>query len=103
MKAIIKEPYGDSRLIDVDNELGALQDLIGGWIETVTFRGFVVICDEEGRLTGKPHCCTVGATDFVGTVLVVGDNGEDFCDVAIPLDEWKWLIGEAPDDGLNRN
>lgn len=103
MKAIIKKPFCESRLIDIDNELGTLQDLVGGWIETVTYRGFIVICDEEGRLKGEPHCCTVGATDFVGTVLVVGDDGEDFCDVRISLDEWKWLVGEVPDDGPDRH
>ena len=94
MKAIIKEPGKTSREIAINNDLKSLQQAVGGYIETVTFHGFIVICDEEGRLKGKPQCCTVGNTDFVGTILVVDTKGDDFSDVTIPMSEWRWIIGE---------
>ncbi len=94
MKAIIKEPGKASRYEWVKNDLESLQKAVDGYIETNTFHGFVVICDEEGRLKGKPYCCTVGKVSFVGTVLVVGTYEDDFSDVTIPMPEWKWLIGE---------
>ena len=82
MKAIRKKPGAQPEIIEVDNTLAALQTEVGGYIETVTIASdAVVICNEEGRILGLPDNGRVCGVDVVGTVLVVGVNGPEFCDV----------------------
>ena len=82
MKAIRKKPGCEPELIDIDNTLKALQAEVGGYIETVTITSdAVIICNEEGRILGLPYNCRFVGVDFVGTVLIVGTKGDEFCDV----------------------
>ena len=81
MKAIRKKPGCAPELIDIDNTLKALQTEVGGYIETVTIASdAVVICNEEGVLLGMPYNCRFFGVDFVGPILVVGRNKDEFCD-----------------------
>lgn len=81
MKAIRKKPGAQPEIIEVDNTLAALQTEVGGYIETVTIASdAVVICNEEGVLLGMPYNCRFVGVDFVGPILVVGRNKDDFCD-----------------------
>lgn len=82
MKAIRKKPGAQPEIIEVDNTLAALQQEVGGYIETVSIADdVVIICNEEGRLCGLPYNCRLVGVDFVGTILVVGRNKDEFCDV----------------------
>lgn len=81
MKAIRKEPGAQPEIIEVENTLKALQTEVGGHIETVSIADVVIICNEEGRLCGLPYNCRFLGVDFVGTILVVGRNKDEFCDV----------------------
>lgn len=82
MKAIRKKPGCEPEIIEVENTLKALQAEVGGYIETVTIvSDAVIICNEEGRILGLPDNCRVCGVDFVGTVLIVGTKGDEFCDV----------------------
>lgn len=82
MKAIRKKPGCTPEIIDIDNTLAALQQEVGGYIETVTIASdAVVICNEEGVLLGMPYNCRFFGVDFVGPILVVGRNKDEFCDV----------------------
>ena len=82
MKAIRKKPGAQPEIIEVDNTLKALQAEVDGYIETVTIASdVVVICNEEGVLRGMPYNCRFVGVDFVGTILVVGRNKDEFCDV----------------------
>ena len=82
MKAIRKKPGCEPEIIEVDNTLAALQAEVGGYIETVTIASdAVIICNEEGRILGLPDNGRVCGVDVVGTALIVGVNGEEFCDV----------------------
>ena len=82
MKAIRKKPGAQPEIIEVDNTLAALQTEVGGYIETVSIAAdVVIICNEEGRLCGLPYNCRFGGVDFVGTILVVGRDRDEFCDV----------------------
>lgn len=79
IKALRKEPGKPWERVLVENELHALQHEVGGYIECVgCMDGCVVICDEEGRLKGKPWN---GFFSFVGTILAVGTDGDEFCDI----------------------
>lgn len=81
MKAIRKKPGCEPELIDIDDTLAALQQEVGGYIETVSIADVVIICNEEGRLCGLPYNCRFVGVDFVGPILVVGRNKDEFCDV----------------------
>ena len=68
--------------IDIENELEPLQEFVGGYIETVSlFTNLVIICNEEGRLRDMDYCCTILGHDFVGPVLIVGRDRDEFDDV----------------------
>ena len=82
MKAIRKKPGCEPELIDIDNTLKALQAEVEGYIETVTISSdAVVICNEEGMLCGLPFNCWFFDMPFVCTILVVGRDRDEFCDV----------------------
>lgn len=81
MKAIKKEPGEKPRIVSIPNTLEALQEAVGGRIGKVgLFEDACLVCDEEWRLKGKPYNNILGVP-FGGTVLLVGENGEEFCDV----------------------
>lgn len=89
MKAVIKRPGSGPAVIDIPNTLKALQEAVGGYIETVTVaEDAVIICNEDGRLLNLPANVRLFGIEFVGTILIVGTDGEDFCDVP---NEDAWL------------
>lgn len=81
MKAVIKRPGTSPKLIDIENTLEALQEAVGGYIECVAVADDVVICNEEGRLLMLPTNCKVWDVPYVGTILIVGTDGDNFTDV----------------------
>lgn len=82
MKAIRKKPGAQPEIIEVDNTLAALQQEVEGDIEVITLPyDAALICNEEGRILGLPDNGRVCGVDVVGTVLIVGVNGSEFCDV----------------------
>ena len=51
IKVIIKEPGKVPEIKTITNDLGALQSIVGGYIETVTLASdLVIICNEDGKL-----------------------------------------------------
>ncbi len=70
-----------SVIIEIDNTLEALQNLVGGYIETLTvFEDAVLIFNEEGRLRGMPYNCTFCGVNLVGPVVLAGVDGDEFTD-----------------------
>lgn len=71
--------------VEIENRLEALQYAVGGYIETIRLgHGGVMIMDEEGRLKGLARnqiASLVAGMDIVGPALIVGEDGEEFCDV----------------------
>ena len=108
MKVIIKRPcdqFGGEATIP--NTLKALQETVGGYIETVTLdNGVVLICNEEGKLRDMPYnfsaLCSAHAYDahvewrevLYGTVIACGVEGDVFADIPIDFNEWKALLCE---------
>ena len=79
---IVKEPGKAPETREIGNTLAALQEIVGGYIETVTLAtDLVIICNEEGRLLGLPFNCRICGWDFVGTVILAGVQGDEFSDV----------------------
>lgn len=67
----------------VDNELRALQLMVGGYIETITMPdGAVVVCNEDGLLMGRPWNRKVWGTDIVGDFFITwADDEGNFVDM----------------------
>lgn len=79
MRTLRKEPGKPWEIVEVPNELEALQKAVGGHLERVTFASDIcVLCDKEALCKGLPHNTDIcGTVEFFGTVLIVGTaNGE---------------------------
>lgn len=95
VSVIIKEPGKDPRHVNISDTLENLQRTVGGYIETVTlWQDGCIICNEEGRIQGLPYCCEVCGVDFVGTIILIGVNGEEFCDWPMSFDDTKRMLPE---------
>lgn len=80
MKAIIKKPGEKPRVIEIENELSALQEAVDGYIQAVPLAADAcIICNEEGKLIGLPYNIRILNEIFVGNILFVGVAGEEFC------------------------
>lgn len=82
MRVLLKQPSDDKfRQIVVPNDLDTLQEIVGGYIEQVTLAmDTALICNEEGRIIGQdPNCVYMGKA-FVGPILIVGIDGEEYTD-----------------------
>ena len=90
---IIKEPGRVPQHVNISDTLENLQKTVGGYIETVTlFSDLVVICDEKGRIKGKPHCCNICGVDFCGTVILAGVDGDEFADIPCVFADFKRMF-----------
>jgi hypothetical protein len=97
MRALYRAPDDTKfRQLLVPNDLHTLQELVGGYIETVTVQvnpQVIVICNEEARLKRLPYNCTIEGKDytgefdcpFFGPILLVGVDGDEFTDVPISV------------------
>ncbi len=90
MKAVLVKVGEPHKVIDVENNLKALQRMVGGFIEVVPYNtpehGICIICDEEGKLKKKkPNRLVVFRNRVVdviqGDFILVGKDGEDFTDL----------------------
>lgn len=83
MQVIRKDPGKPPKLVEIPNTLKALQQAVGGYIETVSFcEDALVICNEEGLLMGLAPNCSFLGIPFVGTILIAGRSGEEFCSLS---------------------
>ena len=78
IRVLIKRPGEMLYTAWISDTLENLQRTVGGYIETVTLGcGLVVICDEEGRLKGYPHNCTIDGIEFVGVIIIASVSGDE--------------------------
>lgn len=85
MRVVAKKPGEPAEIIDIDNDLKALQEYVGGYIETFTFStDACVICNEEGRILDLPYNVTFLGHRFCGPILIVGVKGDEFTDCPAP-------------------
>lgn len=81
MKVVAKKPGQAAEIIEIKNELKALQEYVGGRIETATFAANAcIVCNDEGRLLDMPHNFTFFGVELCGPVLIVGVENGDFTD-----------------------
>ena len=97
MRAIVKEPGRPPVDKDIPNTLEALQQAVGGYIESFTIaENLVILCDEEGWLKMKKPNCKIFGNLFVGTIIFVGVNGEELTDCPFTAEApWDRLLEEV--------
>ena len=83
---LVVEPEKPCQAREVEDELKALQDLVGGSIEVVTpfEEGIAIVCNEEGKLRGLPFNRPLLDNSgepydiLCGTFFITGVRGENF-------------------------
>lgn len=96
LTVVVKDPGYAPRFVKVKNELPDLQELVGGYIETVSLYDYlVVICNEEGRLQGMPYNCELQGIGFVGTIVLAGTFRDEFA--SVPYDSLEALHSDYPE------
>ena len=95
IRVLTKMPGSIWRVRHLDNTLEALQEFVGGYIETVRlFSDVVVICNEEGRLMGLPENVNLLGVQFCGPVIVAGVWRDEFANLKESvIKNWKQVIG----------
>lgn len=83
LRIVIVEPNKAPYIKKVSNTLRALQDIVGGNIETITIPNrFIIVCNEEGRIHSLPLCriLTQNNCEFplFGTCFLISSSGEEF-------------------------
>ena len=82
MKALQKKVGQPWEVVEIANELKALHEAVGGYIETMTLTSnCCLIINEEGRILGLPENCIFLGVRLVGNILMVGVDGDEFTDV----------------------
>ena len=93
LKVIVKNPGQIPHYEWIQDKLESYQSIVGGYIEVVTLAtDFAIVCNEEGRLRDLPYNCEIAGIDFVGTIIGVGVNGEDFDDSPVTLEDFRKYI-----------
>ena len=92
IKVLYKEPGKRAEVKEIDNTLEALQEAVGGYIETLTLdHDLVVVCNEEGKLRGMDYNATVAFEDIAGPFLALGVDADEFADCPVDPEEFKFL------------
>lgn len=101
IKAIIKEPGQAPREITIKNELKEFQYIVDGYIEPYDFvcdkETVLLICNEEGKMKGLPYNFYLDIYSpeiFVGTVVFVGVDEDEFTDVPVSVEQLEKVIHE---------
>lgn len=82
IKVIVKLPGELPEVRTIPNTLEALQEIVGGYIETVTVAtDLVAIVNEEGRLMELPYNVHLCGEPIVGPLIFAGVDGDELCDV----------------------
>lgn len=84
INVVVKEPGKDPERMRVENRLETFQQLVAGYIETVSItKDVLAIVNEEGLILGLPES---GVCGLYGTVVFVRPKGDEFASL-LKLDE----------------
>lgn len=90
VKIIYKKPNEFPAVMEIEDTIENYQDLVGGYIETVSFNDkTLIVCNEEGKLLGLEPNIIYNGDCIVGPVIFVDYNDDgDFVDCSITLDDF---------------
>ena len=96
IKCVIQKPGQISEVSCIDNTLEEFQSIVGGYIETLTLQGgLILVMNEEGKLKGLEPNIRFYDGYIVGTVLItVADNNGNFRSLTVQEIQTAraWLI-----------
>lgn len=79
MRIVFKAVGKPCRVIDIKDELGVFQHLVGGYIEPAPIgEGVIALVDEEGVLKGKRPNVQTRYHTLVGDIVFVGCDDDGF-------------------------
>lgn len=91
MKVVVKRPAEKPEVMEIENELHALQEIVGGHIECVgVIDNIVCVCNEEGKLKGLPPNFVLHGDMIVGDVFFCSVGEEDFA--SLPDEDIEFLM-----------
>lgn len=85
IKVILCEPGEEARVQEIENTLEAMQQVVEGYIETLTLDDAVIVCNEEaGIQNSRLNRCVVAAGGrneqfILGTFFICGKQEDEFC------------------------
>jgi hypothetical protein len=83
MKILKVEPSKAPYVKEIENELHAIQEEVGGDIEVVGMEpGVILCCNEEGKFNGMEPNRKIQGDILYGPFFVVGAQGEDFASLS---------------------
>ncbi len=78
-------PNKTAKVGEIENELKAFQDFVGGSIEVTAFYTVPdvgIVCNEEGKIRGLQPCLLNGWSDVIfGNCFICGLTEDDFTDL----------------------
>ena len=78
MKVVVCTPNCKPVTCDIENELEAMQEIVGGYIEVVPLKNnYLIVCNEEGKLMGLEPNVRYYNEMIVGTFFVVTEDEND--------------------------
>ena len=88
MNILRKKVGSEWEKVDIENTLEAFQREVGGYIETIGITtDACIIVNEEGLINDMPFNTRLFGRQLFGTILIVGVDGDEFCDLPVP-DLW---------------
>lgn len=74
LKILYKEVGKKPRVLEIEDKLEKLQELVGGYIETINYKDLVLVCNEEGKLLNLKPNIDLNYDYIVGNLIIVGNN-----------------------------
>ena len=108
IKVLLVKPNEIPEEIEIENTLEAKQKIVGGYIEQAYLPNddsVVLICNEEGKISGMPLNRYIGHDIIAGPFLIVGDdyeNGEYISLTEQQIKKYKEVFNEKSIEETNR-
>ena len=94
MKVLLKKPNEQIQELDIATTYGALNDIIGGNIETIRLEhGIVLLVNEDGKSKGLSHNFYMNDDYIVGTAVFTKEHNGHLIPITTRNIVWieKWL------------
>jgi len=85
IKVLVLSPDKAPEVREIKDDMDQIRSIVGGYVEAHywTIGGYennggwdtAILCDEDGKLKGKPFCIAIGPHVFVGTIILASRKG----------------------------